>query len=170
MIVGAISGLVYEQIVKIKDKNYSHYLKYNKQKKEYDAWWIRNQSLYWQRLSGRRFEEEVGYLYSQAGFKVRLTPHSDDGGIDLVLEKDHIKTIVQCKAHNKPIGPAIVRELYGTLINSGADKAILATLYGVTSGARSFISGKPITVIAIDDIIRMRKLLDDKSNHKPNEM
>lgn len=170
ILVGAISNFVYEQIVKLKDKNYRQYLKFEKQKKEYDAWWTKNQALYWQRLSGRKFEQELGYLYSQLGYKVRLTPYSDDGGIDLILEKNKIRTIVQCKAHNKPIGPAVVRELYGTLISSGADKAILATLQGVTSGARSFISGKPITVIAIDDIIRMRKQLDDKSNHNPNEM
>jgi restriction system protein len=111
-------------------------------------------------MSGKRFEEEVAYFYSQLGYKAKLTPHSNDKGIDINLEKDGKKIIVQCKAHKVRIGPAAVRELYGTLIASGADMAILATFEGVSSGASSFIKDKPIKVITIDNIIAMRKKLN----------
>lgn len=121
----------------------------------YKAWELRTRIEYWRSLSGRGFERELGAAFSRQGFAVELTPASGDHGIDIILRRAGRKTIVQCKATAKPVGPAVARELYGTLQASGADDAILAATGGVTTGVRAFISGKPITVMTLTEIVNL---------------
>jgi len=157
----ALFDVVRKGVREYSDENYRNYNKYNKDLDEYESWWIRNQADYWRRMDGKRFEQEIAMLYSQLGYEAQLTSHSNDQGVDIYLRKDNENIIVQCKAHKKKIGPAVSRELYGTLKDSNANKAILATLEGVSSGAEAFIKGKPIKIITVNDIIRMRKQLDE---------
>ena len=60
------------------------------------------------------------------------------------------------QADEKPVGPAVARELYGTFVNSGADDAILACTAGVTAGAREFLASKSISVLDLDAILRLQ--------------
>lgn len=117
----------------------------------------RMQQDYLRSLGGDEFEREVASLYTRLGYATSLTSGSGDGGIDIIMHKDGKTIIVQCKAHKKPAGPHVIRDLYGTLVNSKADAAILASLAGCTSGVREFIKDKPITLICEDDLIRMQK-------------
>ena len=112
---------------------------------------------FWKGLSGVQFELELADLLRRAGYSVLSTPASDDGGIDLRLSNGNTATIVQCKRHQKPAGPAIARELYGTLMDSDADEAILACTAGVSQRAREFLEGKPILIMDVDDIVRLQK-------------
>ena len=110
---------------------------------------------FWMSLSGREFEQELATLYRQQGYEVQSTPTSGDEGIDLIIRKNGEKTIVQCKSHKAPVGPAIVRELYGSMVASGADNAILACTGGFTKGVRDFANGKPIELISASDLVSM---------------
>ena len=110
---------------------------------------------FWMSLSGREFEHELATLYRQQGYQVQSTPTSGDEGVDLIIRKNGEKTVVQCKAHKAPVGPAIVRELYGSMVASGADNAILACTGGFTKGVRDFAKGKPIELISASDLVRM---------------
>lgn len=112
---------------------------------------------YWRSLTGIQFEKELAILFRTFGYEVITTSITGDEGVDLILKKDSIKAIVQCKAHNKPLGPAVVRELYGVMIHENANLAILATLNGVTVGGRSWMRDKPIRVIELNDILKMSK-------------
>lgn len=115
----------------------------------------RNQKKFWLGLSGIEFEKELGGIFKRQGYEVAFTPTSGDQGIDLILKKDGKTIVVQCKAHKHPATPAIVRELYGSLISYKADEAILASLGGFTEGVRTFIVGKPIRLLDLDEIIRI---------------
>lgn len=75
----------------------------------------------------------------------------------MFLRKEKVLTVVQAKAHKKPLGPAVVRELYGTMIANQAQLGILATLTGATSGARAFAEGKGIRVMTVSDLVAMKK-------------
>lgn len=110
---------------------------------------------HWMQLSAANFEKEVGLLYTAQGYRVESTGGAGDGGIDLVLRKEGETVIVQCKAHNTPIGPGAVRELYGTLMAANAHQAILVSTAGFTQGARSFALGKPIRLVWTPDFIAM---------------
>lgn len=116
---------------------------------------MRTKRDYWLALSALGFEPELALLYGRLGYQAELTAASGDKGIDLVLRRDGKTTIVQCKAMGKPVGPGVARELYGTLVATGADEAILASLSGCTLGVREFIRDKPIRLLSLEEIIRM---------------
>ena len=140
--------------------SYTHLKRFQEAVAQYEAWFIRTQEAFWERLTGRGFEIEVTNLLSRAGYHARLTPASGDGGVDIVLGDG---TIVQCKAHRAPVSPGVVRELYGALIHQSAPKAMLISLSGVTNGVESFIKDKPITVWDKTNLIALQKALDKSS-------
>ncbi len=117
---------------------------------------------HWLSLTGWQFEVEVGKLFKNLGYKVESTGASGDKGVDIVLKKDAKTTIVQCKAHKKPVGPAVVRELYGTMMASGADSAILVSSGGFTRGVRDFVPGKRIRLISSADLVTMAEETGDR--------
>ncbi len=135
-------------------KRYNAYLQ---AQKDYDAWFVRTQTTFWRGLSGVAFEREVASLFTKSGLQPRLTPASDDKGIDLVLGDG---AVVQCKQHKNPVGPAVVRELYGALVASGAPRAILISTTGFTPGVLEFANGKPIALWDHSVLIKMQKQLD----------
>ena len=110
---------------------------------------------YWTSLTGVAFERELATLFRLLGYQVKSTPTSGDQGVDLILAKDDRTTIVQCKGYKDPVGPATVRELYGSLIHFRADNAILACTGGFTSGVRDFVRGKPIELISAWELVTM---------------
>jgi HJR/Mrr/RecB family endonuclease len=108
---------------------------------------------HWMSLSGDEFERELGTLYRQLGYRVESTPSSGDQGVDLILRKNGKTTVVQCKSHQSPVGPAIVRELFGSLVAFRADNAILACTGGFTRGVKEFVRGKRIALVSASDLI-----------------
>ena len=112
---------------------------------------------FWLNLSGREFEFELAKLYRSKGYNAIVTKSSGDGGVDIVLEKDDEKILVQCKAHKKAVGPSTIRDLYGAMNSFKVNKGILASLNGFTSGVYKFAKGKNIQLITIDNILEMTK-------------
>lgn len=119
---------------------------------------------YWKSLRGTLFEKELARLYTSLGYSVRLTKGSGDEGIDLILHKDSKKIIVQCKGHEKPIGVGVIRDLYGTMIHSGAECAVLACPAGFTDGVRKFAKGKPIELLSAKELVEMAEKAQSKNN------
>ncbi len=112
---------------------------------------------HWSTLSGIEFEREMGALFSDFGYTVESTPSSGDQGIDLILRKNGETTLVQCKSRKSPIGPAVARELLGSLVAfpGGADKAILACTGGFTKGVYEFVQDQPTKLIDASDIVTL---------------
>jgi hypothetical protein len=121
----------------------------------------RRETEYWFSLGGHEFEEEISNLFKRSGhFSVIKTKGSGDGGIDLILTaNDGTKIVVQCKAHKAPIGPSIARDLYGAMHHEQVNRGIIVSLGGVTQGVRDFIEGKNISIIDVDGVIKMHKML-----------
>jgi HJR/Mrr/RecB family endonuclease len=131
--------------------------RYRKALAMFRAWWVRTQKEFWLSLSGIQFEAELAGVFRKAGFRAELTAASGDKGVDIWLYTERGKEIVQCKAHSGPIGPAVVRELYGTLQHFGAPAAILASTSGFTKGVRAFARNKPIVLMDLSDIIALQE-------------
>ena len=93
------------------------------------------------------------------GFSVQLTRASRDGGVDLnIVDPTPIRGgryIVQAKRYQGGVGEPIIRDLYGTLLHSGAVKAILITTGYFTEDAISFAQGKPIELVDGDALGRL---------------
>ncbi len=124
---------------------------------------LRKLSEHWMSLSGIQFERELGTLYRNLGYRVQSTPTSGDQGIDLILRKGGKTTVVQCKSHKQPVGPAVARELYGALVASGANDAILASTGGFTRGVRDFfVRDKLIALILASELTALGETVGDR--------
>ena len=108
----------------------------------------------WLALDGWSFERGVAEVLRKRGYEVQVTRGSNDGGIDLIITRAEASIIAQCKNHAAPVGPAVVRELYGAMISHGASEAWLIASSGVTIGAMNFTEGKPMRIIDLDEIIQ----------------
>lgn len=110
---------------------------------------------YWFSLSFKDFEVAVGELFLDKGYEVRTTTASRDHGVDLYLEKEGKKYVVQCKTYKKTLGPNIARDLYGTMTAEEADGAFLVAPSGFSDSTMEFCKGKPITLLDIDGLTKM---------------
>ena len=112
---------------------------------------------WWWALDGWEFEEEVARIFRLNGYKAKVTKKTGDGGIDIILYKDDLKYIVQCKHYRNAVGPEPVRALWGVKDDFGADKVILVASSGVTSSALSFIEDKRgyFELYTLEDITSM---------------
>jgi restriction system protein len=93
------------------------------------------------------FEQE----FSVEGGEVKVTRASRDGGVDAVIfDPDPIrggKIVVQAKRYAHTVGVSAVRDLYGTLINEGANKGILISTADYGPDAYAFAKGKPLVLL-----------------------
>lgn len=122
------------------------------------------QERYWKSLKGAKFERALARLYTDMGYSVEQTKGSGDEGIDLILRKNNKEIIVQCKGHEKPIGVGAVRDLYGVMMHSGAERAVLACPTGFTDGVRKFANGKPIDLLAAKELVEMAESVRNDKN------
>lgn len=102
-------------------------------------------------LTPGEFEVLVANLFGQMGLESKLTRSSRDGGVDCIAyDKRPIlggKVVIQAKRYRHTVGVSAVRDLYGTMMNEGANKGILVTTSGYGPDAFSFASDKPIELI-----------------------
>jgi restriction system protein len=89
--------------------------------------------------------------FSAGGGEVKVTQASRDGGVDaVVFDPDPIrggKMVIQAKRYANTVGVSAVRDLYGTLMNEGANKGILVTTSDYGPDAYEFAKGKPLTLL-----------------------
>lgn len=108
------------------------------------------------------FEKE----FSGAGSEVKVTRASRDGGIDaVVFNPDPLhggKIVVQAKRYTNIVGVSAVRDLYGTVINEGANKGILVTTADYGPDAYEFAKNKPLTLLNGGNLLHLL----EKHGHK----
>lgn len=77
----------------------------------------------------RKFEQFVFKQFKRKNFKVVLTPRTNDGGKDIIIEKDGIKTYIECKYwnSNKSIGREEIQKLAGATMMDGVKNALFIT-------------------------------------------
>jgi restriction system protein len=101
------------------------------------------------------FEWEFG----RHGAEVRLTRASRDRGVDaIIFDPDPLrggKFVIQAKRYTLPVDVAAVRDLYGTLINEGANRGILITTSHYGPDAYAFARDKPISLLTGSDLVDM---------------
>lgn len=102
-------------------------------------------------LNPFEFENLVANLFKQLGLETKLTRSSRDGGIDAVAYDSRPvlggKVVIQAKRYKNTVGVSAVRDLYGTMLNEGANKGILVTTSGYGPDAFNFASDKPIELM-----------------------
>ena len=93
------------------------------------------------------FERE----FASIGAEVKITRVSRDQGVDAVIfDPDPLrggKIVIQAKRYTIPVGVSAVRDLYGTVLNEGANTGILVTTSHYGSEAYEFAQNKPLKLI-----------------------
>lgn len=101
------------------------------------------------------FEKE----FSSPGGEVKITRASRDHGVDAVaFDPDPIrggKIVIQAKRYTNPVGVSAVRDLYGTIINEGANRGILVTTSVYGPDSYDFARDKPITLLTGGNLLSL---------------
>jgi len=153
-----LSDFYKEFFLPLLNKKYSNHKKYKKRLKEYEQWFFRTQLDFWRSLSGRQFEIELASLLKKQGHTVKVVGGSGDKGIDIILDGN---TAVQCKAHKSKVGPGAIRDLIGSMQNSGYRKGILASVNGFSKGVYQYNKKNNIQLLDASHYIQMQKDLSD---------
>jgi restriction system protein len=89
--------------------------------------------------------------FSVNGGEVKVTQASRDGGVDAIaFDPDPIrggKIVIQAKRYTNTVGVSAVRDLYGTVLNEGANKGILVTTADYGPDAYQFAADKPLALL-----------------------
>jgi restriction system protein len=101
------------------------------------------------------FEREFG----NDGSEVKITRASRDGGVDaVVFDQDPLrggKIVIQAKRYTNTVGVSAVRDLYGTVVNEGANKGILVTTADYGPDAYEFAKDKPLTLLSGNNLLHL---------------
>jgi restriction system protein len=102
-------------------------------------------------LTPSEFENLVSNLFQKMGLETKLTRTSRDGGVDAIAFDCRPvvggKIVIQAKRYRHTVGVSAVRDLYGTMMNEGANKGILVATSGYGPDAFEFAKDKPIELI-----------------------
>ena len=101
------------------------------------------------------FEHLVAQLFewqfAKDGTEVKVTQASRDRGVDaIVFDPDPFmggKYVLQAKRYTNTVDVASVRDLYGTVMNEGANRGILITTSSYGPDAYDFAKDKPISLV-----------------------
>jgi len=108
---------------------------------------------------GRDFERYIGYLFEQEGYTVEyygIEKKLNDLGRDLIVKKDNLTTIIQCKywSKNKTIHEKHIAQLFGTVakykIDNPNEKNVIGLFVSHTvlsDEAKNFASALGIHVL-----------------------
>lgn len=130
-------------------------------------------------LPWKQFENLLGEAYRRQGYSVAETLGGGaDGGVDLVLRREGMVTLVQCKRwKGKPVPVHIVREIYGILIDRGATAAKVVATASFTSEAVAFAKDKPIELVDSDALLHLLrgvqtsgKIVSARSGDEPDHI
>ena len=101
------------------------------------------------------FEWEFG----RNGVEVKVFRLSRDHGVDAVMyDPDPLrggKYVLQAKRYTRPVDVAAVRDLYGTVVNEGANRGILVTTSSFGPDAYDFAKDKPISLVDGPNLVAM---------------
>ncbi|MFF3163937.1 restriction endonuclease [Streptomyces sp. NPDC003273] len=103
------------------------------------------------------FEDLVADLFRAMGMQAVTTQRSNDGGVDVdALDPAPIrggKIVVQVKRYRNTVPPTAVRDLYGTVQDTGANKGVLVTTSRFGPGSHTFANGKPLELVSGPELV-----------------
>ena len=106
---------------------------------------------FWFSLDGIPTEKELDKVFEKLGFKIEITPPSNDEGIDHILNGE---IVVQTKNQQSKVGRPDLQRFWGSWKDSHK-KGIFVSIHGFSNNCEEFVKDKPILLYDVDDVIRM---------------
>jgi restriction system protein len=101
------------------------------------------------------FQKEFG----GGSAEVKITQTSRDRGVDAIaFDPDPLrggKFVIQAKRYTNTVDVSAVRDLYGTVVNEGANRGILVTTSNYGIDAYDFAKDKPITLLNGENLLHL---------------
>jgi restriction system protein len=105
------------------------------------------------------FEDLVAALFRAMGMEAVTTQRSGDGGVDVdAVDPAPIRggtIVVQVKRYRHTVQPTAVRDLYGTVQHTGANKGVLVTTSRFGPGSHAFAHGKPLELVSGEQLVEL---------------
>lgn len=109
------------------------------------------------------FEHLVAQLFewefAKDGVEVKVTRASRDRGVDAILFDPNPlrggKYVLQAKRYTRTVDVSAVRDLYGTVMNEGANRGILITTASFGPDAYEFAKDKPLSLVDGQNLLVM---------------
>lgn len=100
----------------------------------------------WAELHPREFELALSMRLEKAGYKLRTTRYSQDGGVDIeATSSAGVPTIVQAKKYGGKVGVSVVREMIGIrATRAERPHTIIYSLNGFSRGAKALAAQSEI--------------------------
>jgi hypothetical protein len=107
-------------------------------------------------LSDLELEKLAEQVYKKLGYVVQHVGQTGDHGVDvLLINPNNQKEIVQCKQWGKPVGEAVLRDLYGAMMHDKAIRGWLWAPRGFSGPAKAWAKGKSIVLVDNAEINRL---------------
>lgn len=111
------------------------------------------------------FESLVAQLFewefADQGNEIKVTQASRDKGIDAIMfDPDPIKGgkyVLQAKRYTNVVDVSAVRDLYGTMLDEGANKGIIITTSSYGKDAYDFAKDKPLSLVDGRNLLALLK-------------
>ena len=118
------------------------------------------------------FEWLVANIFQHFWYSTRVTKWSWDKGIDINIEKDGHKEIIQCKRYKKRIGTPVIRDFIGTMNLSGIHNWYIVTTSDFSFEVVNLLKGKEndIKLIDIETLIVLYKAMNNWENPHFNDI
>jgi restriction system protein len=134
--------------------------------KQGSKWRKDRDKLSWLRgMTPKEFEDYVAELFRRLGYKTSSVGGPGDGGVDVIADKDGIKSYIQCKKYfqKHEVGVGEVRNFYGALVDRLANgKGYFITTSKFTFPAEQFAGDKPIELVDSYRLINYINLAEKK--------
>jgi len=114
-------------------------------------------------MDWEEFEHLIAQLFewefAKDGVEIKVTRASRDRGVDAVLFDPNPlrggKYVVQAKRYTRTVDVSAVRDLYGTVMNEGANRGILITTASYGPDSYEFAKDKPISLVDGPNLLNM---------------
>lgn len=103
------------------------------------------------------FETFCAELFQSLGYEAHPTVRTGDGGIDIRLEKDGVRTIVECKCYRRShaVGRPVIQKLYGANATEGAEHMLVVTTSSFSREAVAYAAQTGVALIDGPQLIAM---------------
>lgn len=107
------------------------------------------------KMSGEEFEDYLRHKFTKRGYKVEMTPASNDYGADLICTDKNGVLVVQAKRYEAHVGTAAVQEVTAARDFYEADRCMVVTNNYFTKNAIELADANGVELIDRDELLRL---------------
>lgn len=98
-------------------------------------------------MSGAKFEEYLKAHFENLGYRVKLTPKSNDYGADLIVSNKKKTIVVQAKRYKSKVGNSAIQQIVAAKAYYNADECMVVTNSFFTKNAEKLAEANGVVLI-----------------------